>query len=219
MPPLSKLPELFKGGIVLIDPEQFSMQRVITMQYNPATVSRTLQIRGLSGGEEGGEMSEVLRLKGPAAETIKVDAEIDAIDQLEGEESMPGLMGIQPQLAVLEMAINPSISQVMESKKLEKSGFMEVLPMEAPLTLFIWSQYRIMPVRITEFSVTEEMFNANLYPLRAKVSLGMRVLTYDDLGFSHKGGALFMSHLKQKEIFSKMGPFGTTSELGIGGKL
>ena len=59
--------------------------------------------------------------------------------------------------------------------------------MEAPLTLFVWSKSRIVPVRLTEFSVTEEAFDAELNPIRAKVSLGMRVLSVDDLGFDAQG--------------------------------
>ena len=70
--------------------------------------------------------------------------------------------------------------------------------MEAPLTLFVWSRSRIVPVRITDFSITEEAFDPALNPIRAKVSLGMRVLSVDDLGFDHKGGSLFMATCSRK---------------------
>ena len=36
-------PRLLKGGIVVIDPESGAIQRVIALQYNPDTLSRTLQ--------------------------------------------------------------------------------------------------------------------------------------------------------------------------------
>ena len=65
----------------------------------------------------------------------------------------------------------------------------EVAPVEAPLTVLVLGRSRVLPVRITEFSVTEEAFDASLNPIRAKVSVGVRVLTVDDLGFSHQGGA------------------------------
>ena len=73
------------------------------------------------------------------------------------------------------------------------------MPIETPLTLFILAQIDILPVRITEFSITEEAFDTSLNPIRAKVSLGMRVLSVDDLGFNQKGGNLFMRYLQQKE--------------------
>ena len=63
-----------------MDPDTSAVIRVIVLQYNPDTLSRTLQVQGVGAQ---GDRSEALRLKGPAVETIKVDAEIDATDQLE----------------------------------------------------------------------------------------------------------------------------------------
>ena len=73
---------------------------------------------------------------------------------------------------------------------------LEVLPIEAPLTLFVWGAQRVVPVRVTDLSITEEAFDAALNPIRAKVSLGLRVLSVDDLGFDHRGGTLFMGYLR-----------------------
>jgi hypothetical protein len=89
--------------------------------------------------------------------------------------------------------------------------------MESSLTLFIWSKNRIMPVRITDFSVTEEAFDPLLNPIRAKVSLGMRVLSVTDLGFQHKGGSLYMAYQQQKEKLAAMSAGGAFSTLGIPG--
>jgi hypothetical protein len=83
--------------------------------------------------------------------------------------------------------------------------------------LFVWSKNRVVPVRITDFSITEEAFDANLNPIRAKVSLGMRVLSVDDLGFDDKGGNLFMVYQQQKEKLATLNKNGTFRDLGIGG--
>ena len=80
--------------------------------------------------------------------------------------------------------------------------------MEAPLALFVWSKSRIVPVRVTDFSITEEAFDPALNPIRAKVSLGLRVLSVDDLGFAHKGGSLFMAYLQRKERLAAKAPAG-----------
>jgi hypothetical protein len=72
-------------------------------------------------------------------------------------------------------------------------------------------------VRLTDFSITEEAFDVALNPIRARVSLGMRVLSVDDLGFNHKGGSLFMSYLQQKEQFARLNVGGAFGALGIGG--
>ena len=208
-------PLLIKGGIVLIDPETSAVQRIITLQYNPETLTRTLEVQG-KGGEEGAR-SGALRLKGPPVETIKLDAEIDATDQLELADPNAAQVGIQPQLAALETIVYPASSQLLENNRLAHSGTLEIVPMESPLTLFVWSKNRILPVRLTEFSITEEAFDPALNPIRAKVSLGMRVLSVDDLGFDHKGGSIFMAYLQQKERLANISQGGAMSALGIRG--
>ena len=207
-------PKLLKGGIVLIDPVTGAVQRVIVLQYSPDTLSRTLQVQGIA---ESGDRSQALRLKGEPIETIKLEAEIDATDQLEFPDQNQAAVrvGIFPQLAALETLVYPTSSQLSNNNRLAKSGTLEIAPMETSLPLFIWSKTRIIPVRVTELSVTEEAFDANLNPLRAKVSLGLRVLSVNDLGFDHKGGNLFMNYLQKKESLLANG--GSLSALGITG--
>ncbi len=209
-------PRLMKGGIVLIDPETSAVLRIITLQYNPDTLTRTLQVQSISG--EGGNRSEALRLTGPPVETLKLDVEIDATDQLEfPDENINAVeAGIHPQLAALETIIYPTSSQLLSNNRLAQAGTLEIAPMETALTLFIWSKNRILPVRLTDFSVTEEAFDTNLNPIRAKVSLGMRLLSVDDLGFNHKGGSLYMSYHQNKERLASMFKGGALSTLGIG---
>lgn len=208
-------PRLLKGGIVLIDPDTSAVQRIITLQYNPDTLSRTLQVQGVSG--EGADRSEALRLKGPPIETIKLDAEIDAVDQLELADPVAMQLGIQPQLTALEMIVYPASSTLQANNTLAQSGTLEIAPMIAPLSLFVWSKNRIIPVRLTDFSITEEAFDPSLNPIRAKVSLGMRVLSVDDLGFNSKGGSLFMTYQRQKESLAALYQGLGIGSLGIGG--
>lgn len=190
------------------------VQRNIALQYNPNPLSRSFQIKGV--GTEGGDRSEVLRLKGPPVETIKVEAEIDGTDQLEVADAVATAVGIHPQLAALETIVYPTSGQLLANNELAQAGKLEIAPMETPLTLFVWSKTRVVPVRLTEFSVTEEAFDPALNPIRAKVSLGMRVLTVDDVGFGHKAGTLFMSYLQVKEQLAAQHQGGTLNVLGIG---
>jgi hypothetical protein len=210
-------PRLLKGGIVLIDPETSAVQRIITLQYNPDTLTRTLQVQ--SAGAEGGDRTEALRLTGPPVETLRLEAEIDATDQLEfpDRNTAATQLGIHPQLAALETLVYPTSSQLLANKALAQAGTLEIVPMEMPLPLFIWSKNRILPVRLTEFSITEEAFDPALNPIRAKVTLGMRVLNVNDLGFAHKGGSLFMAYHQQKERLAVMSQGGALSTLGLGG--
>src|SRR5205809_7080951 len=100
-------PRVLKGGLVLIDPVSARVLRIISLQYNPETLSRSLQIQAATG--ETGQRSEPLRFKGPAVETIKLDAEIDAADQLEFPDQHRATVetGIQPQLAAPDSLADP----------------------------------------------------------------------------------------------------------------
>jgi hypothetical protein len=208
-------PRTIQGGIVLVDPDSAVVQRVIVLQYNPDTLTRTLQVRGVAA--EAGDRLEALRLTGPPAETIKLDAEIDATDQLEFPEQNRTVveLGIHPQLAALETIVYPASTQLQTNNGLASGGTLEIVPAEAPLTLFVWSKNRIVPVNITEFSITEEAFDPSLNPIRAKVSLGMRVLTTNDLNFSTKGASIYMAYFQQKERLAAGTAGGTLNALGI----
>ncbi len=216
MTPLS--PRLLKGGIVVIDPETARVLRVIGLQYNPDTLSRSLQLQA-SGGSEGGDRSQALRLRGAAVETIKVEVEIDATDALEDPDGNRDAvkLGLHPQLAALETLVHARADDLQRNDALAGSGVLEILPLEAPLTLFVWSKQRVVPVRVTDLSVTEEAFDVALNPIRAKVSLGLRVLSVDDLGFGHRGGTLFMGYLRTKESLAARAASVAISALGIEG--
>jgi hypothetical protein len=209
-------PRLLKGGLVLLDPTTSAVVRVIVLQYNPDTLTRSLQVQAFG---DGADRSQALRIKAPPVETFKLDAEIDATDQLEfpGENPTTLAVGIQPQLAALETIVYPASADLLANDRLASGGTLEIVPMEAPLTLFVWNRSRIIPVRVTDFSITEEAFDPSLNPIRAKVSLGMRALSVNDLGFEHKGGALYILYQQQKERLAGMSPSGTLGALGLRG--
>jgi hypothetical protein len=211
-------PRLVKGGIVTMDLDTSAVQSVIALQYNPDSLNRTLQIQAVQGGEDGTRV-DALRLRGPAVETIKIEAELDASDQLEfpNQNSNTVQFGLHPQLAQLEMLINPTVETLLADDAMANAGTLEIIPLEQPLTLFVWSKSRVVPVRLTDFSVTEEAFDPNLNPIRAKVSLGMRVLSVDDLGFGHPGGHIFMSYLTNKEQLATKASSAAISVLGLRG--
>ncbi len=194
-------PRVIKGAIVLLDPVTNAVQRVISLQYNPDTLTRSLQMQGVTAE---GDRLEALRLKGPPVETIKLEAEIDATDRLEFPNKNPDTVqhGIYAQLAALETMLYPPSSQLIDANQMAQRGELEIMPATAPLTLFVWSKHRVIPIRLTEFSITEEAFDPKLNPIRAKVSLGMRVLSTNDLDFSSKASSLFLIYQKQKERFA-----------------
>ena len=81
-------------------------------------------------------------------------------------------------------------------------GTIEIVPMQSPLAVFVWNATRITPVRISSISITEEAFDTNLNPIRAKVALEMRVLNVNDVGFLNPAGALYMVYQIEKEALA-----------------
>ncbi len=198
-------PRLLKGAIVAVDPTN-PRPRVIVFQYNPATLTRSLETQ--SAGGDGSGSSGPLRLKGAPVESISLEVEIDATDQLETGDSTATSVGIYPQLSELELLIYPSTAVVLANTALLALGTIEVIQPPAPLTLFIWGPRRVLPVRLTTFSIAEEAFDVTLNPIRAKVSFGLRVLSYNDLPLTHPGYHLFLAHQVVKEAMATAGAAG-----------
>jgi hypothetical protein len=207
-------PRILKGAIVGVDPFN-PFASVIVFQYNPDTLSRTIQTGG-GGGGGGGGRTEALRLSGPPVETIKVDVEVDATDQLETGDDDALSMGVSPQLSALEMLVYPKSTLVVANTVLLALGTIEVVPPLAPFTVFVWGPKRVVPVRVTDFSITEEAHDVSLNPIRAKVSLGLRVLTYNDLPLLHPGYALFLAHQVVKETMATIGSLGDVAAVAGG---
>ena len=206
----SRAPRLLTGAIVAI-PAGVPVPSVIAFQYNPATLPRRLQASA-AGGE--GAAGEALRLKGPPQETINLSIEIDATDAMEAANPVTTVLGIHPALAQLELLLYPSAGLAIANEVLAHLGVIEIVPAEAPLTLFAWGPGRVLPVRITELSIEEEAFDPLLNPIRAKVGLGMRVLTYQDLGMASVGGALFMAHQVAKEVMGSLSGVVGAAQMG-----
>ncbi|MET9561877.1 hypothetical protein [Streptomyces tauricus] len=214
------IPKPIRSGIVVIDADRGTPQRIIVLQFNPDTLERSIspQSAGGSGdsgggGSGSGDRNEALRLKGPAQETWKFTAEIDATDQF--EVAAPN--GIHPQLATLEMLVQPTTQQIRDATRLSQKGAIEISPIEMPLTLFTWGSKRVMPVRITELSVNESAFDVDLNPIRASLSLGLKVLTVSDLPAGHLGADFYMAHLAQKERLAAAARRGSLGGLGLTG--
>jgi len=206
-------PRILKAGIVLLNATSSAIDRIISLQYNPGSLSRSLKGQAI----ENANHSEALRLKGPPVETYTLEAEIDATDQLELPEQNPEVQenGLAPMLSALESMVYPKSSDLLSNNALSSSGNLEIIPSEGPLILFIWSKNRVVPVKLTNFSVTEEAFDTKLNPIQAKVSLGMQVLTVNDLGYDSKGGNLYMAYHQQKEQLATKFKPGILSTLGL----
>ncbi|UQX88111.1 hypothetical protein M6D93_17720 [Jatrophihabitans telluris] len=193
-----------RGGFVLLDPVTGRPVRTLAFQFNPDTLTRTLQPQG--AGEEPGDRLEVLRLKGPPHETLRFEAEFDATEQLADPTRHPREAGngLGPALAALELSLYPSVAALTSEDQLADRGMIEIAPLESALLVLVLGSKRVLPVRLTELSITEEAFDSALDPIRAKLSIGVRVLTVHDVGFGHKAGQLYLQYHRQKDRWAAL---------------
>jgi hypothetical protein len=193
---------MLKGAIVAIDLAT-SGRSTIVFQYNPETVKRSLEPQ-MTGGEGGGR-SLAVRYAGAPVETIDLEVSIDAVDQLEAGQGDPLKKSIYPHLAALETLLYPPSGQVIQNSRLLAQGSIEIAPYLAPLTLFIWGGRRVLPVSLTRYSINEELFDGQLNPIQATVTLALRALSYSDLDQSHRGYHLFLAYQQAKETMARQG--------------
>ena len=198
MPSVSPL--LRKGAILVLEPNTGIPLDTIDLQYNPETIRRSLQPQSV--GDQP-DRTEVLRLKGPPIETISCEVEIDATDRLAASDPTTLRLGIQPQLSALELLVYPSSGILIANEVLSLIGTIEILPMSSNLTLFAWGANRVTPVWLTAIEIVEEAFDPQLNPIRAKVTLSMRVLNVNDVGFLTPAGALYMAYQMGKESMGR----------------
>lgn len=203
-------PRLLKGALIGFDVFN-PLASVIVFQYNPTTLTRT--VRAQSASNDGAARSEALRLTGPPSEDIQMDIEIDATDQLEAGDGLTESMGIHPQLAALEMLLYPKTLDVLLNSALAASGTLEILPSDAPATLLVWGIKRVVPVRLNEFTITEEAYDPSLNPIRAKVGLSVHVLNYQDFAITDPGFHLFLAHQIVKETMATISSANAVADL------
>jgi hypothetical protein len=194
-------PRLIKGAIVGLDPAN-PLASVIAFQYNPDTMTRRLDARSTGGGSDTMDRSEAFRLWGPPKETITLNVEVDATDQLEVADPLAVGSGVSPALSALEMLLYPKSVTVIKNAVRAQVGDIEIIPPEAPLTLFVWGPSRVLPVRLTGFSITEEAYDTQLNPIRAKIDLTLNVLSYTDLKVNTPGYNLFLAYQIAKEAMA-----------------
>jgi hypothetical protein len=208
-------PRLLKGALIGVDPLN-PLGAVVVFQYNPDTMTRKLEPRAVSAE---GDRGEAFRLTGAPKETITLSVEIDATDQLEQANPLAIATGIYPTLAALEVMLYPKSAIVIANTILSLIGTIEVIPAESPMTLFVWGPQRVLPVRITSFSITEEAHDPLLNPIRAKVDLSLAVLSYQDLPTLSAGRVLFLAHHIVKEVMAATNLFSNVQNVGQGLKL
>jgi hypothetical protein len=202
---------LLKGALAVYRSQTPGTQpTLIVFQYNPEQLRRTLALRTPPREQTsvGAAREDILRVIGPPVETINLTVVLDAADQLEDPQQNQIVVenGLVPALATLELLLYPSTALLQQNQSLANRGEVQISPADLPLTLLVWGKSRIVPVKLTTFSVTEEAFDPSLNAIQAKVELGMQVLTYMELSQSSIGYDAYLSYQRKKEQLAQQQP-------------
>jgi hypothetical protein len=209
-------PRLLKGALVAYEtPFLGPVPNVIVLQYNPERLTRSLQSRGVPWEfrPTGQARDDAFLTLGPPNESISLSVEIDATDQLESREPLAATRGIQPALAALELLLYPKSTQLLLNQTAARAGTWTLQIEDTPLVLFVWGAACVLPVRLSSFSVTEEAFDVSLNPIRARVDLGLTVMTYLDMPRDSLGTDAYMAMMVQREVLARLNLVSSASSL------
>src|SRR5215470_5023995 len=164
---------VLKGALVSIS-RTSGTATVVPFQFNPTQLTRNLSPVFY---QQRGD-----RYNATAKQTIDVTVTLDASED-GGPAGTGGIpVGVLPQIAALELLINPSSTDLSTYRTATKSATVEVLPPLAPRLLFVWGPNRVLPVRITSLGFTEKEFNTSLNPIFAEVTVKLEVYPYSEAG-------------------------------------
>jgi hypothetical protein len=198
-------PLVLKGALVVFGASVPIPTNLIVFQYNPDGMSRSYRQSAPTGEEAERQRSGGTRRARPPVETFTISVELDAADQLEIGNPITAIHGVHPALAALELLLFPDSTIVILNKVLSAAGMSMIAQPKTPVVLLVWGLPRIVPVRVTSVSVTEQAYDQLLNPIRAKVDLGLQALTEAEL---RRAGAPFdtLGLVNQigKEVLAKL---------------
>lgn len=172
-------PLLIKGALVLFDPSSVLPSNLIIFQYNPESMTRGFQQQYPSSYDPftNPELWPSL----PPLETFQLAIELDAADQLGSPNPSPLVVaaGLRPVLAALELVMYPKTQVIQQNSAQAQAGKSSVEPVQTSTVLFVWGA-RVLPVRVTSYSVNEQAFDNQLNPILARVDLGMTTLSDEE---------------------------------------
>jgi hypothetical protein len=188
---------MLKGALVEFMPTfLIPLPNVIVFQYNPESMTHTWT-QPEPAAATGQETANPMAVKGMPGESFSFTIAMDANDEIaDGNPVSAGIAvatGIYSRLAALEMLLYPSASTgggllgsvsagISSALGGGSSGPTTTVPRSVmPVVLFVWGIERIVPVRVTGLTITENLYDSLLNPTHAQAQLALRVLTPEEL--------------------------------------
>jgi hypothetical protein len=203
---------LIEYGTDLIGP----IPNVVIFQFNPESLSRSLQI---PPRPTGATQRETTQAGEKTFEKISFKAYFSAANMLDEDKALAKQFGIGPQLCALEKMVQPSAKIAgLIGKALDKAGDVlglgggkdasaQPIPREKyPRILFIWGLKRVLPVTIDSMTIAEQEYDASLNPLRAEVDLQLSTITIDQFSddMLGKGALEYTTIVKEAQAIANL---------------
>jgi hypothetical protein len=159
---------------------------VVIFQFNPESLSRTLQI---PSRPTGATQRETTQAGEETFEQISFTAHFSAANLLADDKVLARLFGVGPQLCALEKMAMPTaeIASLLGAvdavgDALGDGAHQDLcIPREQfPRILFIWGAARVLPVTIDSMTIAELEYDQRLNPVRAEVDLQLTVTLADE---------------------------------------
>jgi hypothetical protein len=202
-------PPIVKGALLVYDSQApgTTPSRQIAFQYNPETLRRSFAKRTpeKDATKAAAAKESVLSVPGPPVETISLTIELDAADQLDDpfRHDLVNEDGLNGALASLELLLYPASADIALVEQQADKGAVQIKPADTPLIVFAWGRSRAVPVLLSSLSVAEELYDTELNPIRAKVELSLKVLTYMEFTRASVGRDAYIAHQKRKEDLAR----------------
>jgi len=180
----SRSPKLARGALVqLVEDVVGVLPNVIPFQYNPETLSRKLTPWNPFEVDQTarGQIAPTAQPFDPK-ESMSLEIHFDAADQLEDSDPIAALVGVADRIAAIEKLLLPTrglLADLVGAAAALAGGTQPPQRPTVPVALLVWGPGRILPVRVTDYSIDETTFLPSLQPRAAKISLSLEVLTPD----------------------------------------
>jgi len=182
----SRNPVIIPGVLVQVMFELgIPVPNIVPFQYNPEKITRGFEPWNPFATDPQNQAAQTpLTQPFDPKETYGFELMFNGVEDIEANNPISTLTGVGSRIAALKKLIQPSdglfgdfiaSANVARGKTPEDTAERR----QVPLILFVMGPGLVVPVRITELSVEVTEFTAQLYPLMAKATLSLNVLTPD----------------------------------------
>ena len=171
---------------------------VIVFQFNPETMTHAWTQPEAASSGQSQTKGNPMAVKGTPSESFSFTLQLDAGDLI-SEGGPAGALatasGVYSRIAALEMLLQPAqstskkgalIATVSSAVGAGAAAAAGADKRDVPAyvmnpVLLVWGPGRVVPVRVTSLSITEQLYDELLNPTKAEVHIALSVLTKEEL--------------------------------------